>query len=420
VDTGLLWYDDSKADFATKVLEAKERYEEKFGRKPNCCYVHPDCLPKEGIPANGIKFLASPTVLPNHFWMGVQEKGGRRMTHDETQLSGHDSLPWLLEDDATNPGVRYFALKDLVGKPADDPEVIGARRAVMCTGPVPALLEAQEAEGYWVKPGPGYFPQYRGTVWAVTMLAQLGADGANPRLHRGCQYVLDHTIDKNGAFSMSATPSGAILCLNGHLLAALIDLGWLGDERVLRALEWVARAVTGEGVAPSEDKEAPLRYLKSGTCGPRFCCSYNGKKPCAWGAVNVLEAFSRLPEAARTPLFQRAIDTGLEFLLSTDPAAADYPMGSGTKPSGNWFRFGFPLFWVADVLQNLTALTSFGYRSDPRLSAAMDFVLSKQDVQGRWKMERSYNGKTLVDIEEKGKPSKWVTLRAMRVLEQRE
>jgi hypothetical protein len=252
------------------------------------------------------------------------------------------------------------------------------------------------------------------------MLGQLGADGADPRVRRGCQYVLEHSIDKNGAFSISAVPSQAILCLNGHLPATLLDLGWLGDERVERALEWVARAVTGEGVAPREEKDAPLRYLKSGTCGPGFCCGYNAKKPCAWGAVNVMLAFSRLPQHKRTPLIQRAIDVGLEFLLGRDPAVADYPMGQGTKPSGNWFRFGFPLFWVADVLQNLEVLTSFGHGSDPRLSSAMDLVEGKQDEQGRWRMERSYNGKTLVDIEEKGKPSKWVTLRALSVLRQRD
>ena len=74
MDRGLLWYDDSQADFATKVLEAKERYQEKFGRKPNRCYVHPDCLPEKGLPANGIKVVASPAVLPNHFWVGVEEK----------------------------------------------------------------------------------------------------------------------------------------------------------------------------------------------------------------------------------------------------------------------------------------------------------------------------------------------------------
>lgn len=342
------------------------------------------------------------------------------MTHEETRFIAYASLPWLLEHDPANPGVRYFALQELLGKPAEDPEVIGARRAVMSTGPVPAILETQEAEGYWLKPGAGYFPQYRGTVWAVTMLGQLGADGADPRVNRGCQYVLEHATDKNGAFSMSAIPSQAILCLNGHLLAALLDLGWFGEERVHGALEWMARMVTGEGVAPAGEKEIPLRYLKSGTCGPGFCCGFNAKKPCAWGAVNVLDAFSQLPQHARTPLIQRAIDTGLEFLLSRDPAVADYPMGHGTKPSGNWFRFGFPLFWVADVLQNLEVLTRFGYGGDPRLSAAMDLVSNKQDQQGRWKMEHSYNGKTLVDIEERGKPSKWVTLRALRVLTHRE
>jgi hypothetical protein len=329
-------------------------------------------------------------------------------------------LPWLLEDDPANPGVRYFVLKELLDKSPDAPEVVGARQAVMSTGPVPIILDAQKPEGYWVKPGPGYVPQYRASIWAVTMLGQLGADGHDERIRKGCEYVLEHARDKNGAFSMSATPSKAILCLNGHLLAALLDLCWSGDDRVERALEWLARVITGEGVAPNEEKDAPLRYLKSGTCGPGFCCGYNAKKSCAWGAVDVMHAFSKLPENARTPLIQRAIDVSLEFLLSKDPAVADYPMGSGSKPSGNWFKFGFPLFWITDVLHNLMVLISFGHGSDPRLSGAMDLVLSKQDEQGRWKMEYSYNGKTLVDIEEKGQPSKWVTLRVLRLLKRRQ
>ncbi len=339
------------------------------------------------------------------------------MTQDWLNSLNDNPLPWLLENDPANPGVRYFALTDLLHRPRDAPQVTEARRAVMSTGPVPIILDAQHPEGYWEKPGPGYFPQYRTSVWAVTMLGQLGADGADERVHRGCEYVLEHNVDKNGAFSMSAIPSQAILCLNGHLLAALLDLGWSGDDRVEKALEWVARMVTGEGVAPTEEKSAPLRYLKSGTCGPRFCCGYNAKKPCAWGAVNVMHAFAKLAEEVHTPLIDRAIEAGLEFLFSKDPAVADYPMGSGAKPSGNWFRFGFPLFWVTDVLHNLEVLTSFGYGSDPRLSAALDLVLDKQDERGRWKMVYSYNGKTLVDIEEKGKPSKWVTLRALRVLQ---
>jgi hypothetical protein len=332
-----------------------------------------------------------------------------------TRVNG-DSLPWLLEDDADNPGVRYFALKELEDRAPDDAEVVKARETVMSTGPVPLILEAQDPEGYWVKPGPGYNPKYRSIVWSVTMLAQLGADGGDPRVQKGCLYILDHALDKNGAFSASGTQGGAVLCLMGNLSAALLHFGFLGDDRLRRAIEWMARVVTGEGIAPAAEKDAPVRYLKSAACAPGFCCSANDSKPCAWGAVKVMLAFSKLPQEARTPLIQKAIQTGLDFLLGTDPAKADYPMGYSTKPSQSWFRFGFPLFYVTDVLQNLEVLTSFGYGADPRLGAAMDLVAGKQDQQGRWKMEYTYNGKTWVDVEEKGKPSKWVTLRALSVL----
>lgn len=68
---GLLWYDDSDLEFGAKVLEAAECYEEKFGVRPNCCYVNPGCLAKEGLPPDGIRVLTSTTVLPHHFWIGV-------------------------------------------------------------------------------------------------------------------------------------------------------------------------------------------------------------------------------------------------------------------------------------------------------------------------------------------------------------
>ena len=68
------------------------------------------------------------------------------------------------------------------------------------------------------------------------------------------------------------------------------------------------------------------------------------------------------------------------------------------------------------MLLNLEALTEAGCGGDPRLHDAIELVLSRQDEQGRWKLEYSYKGKTWLDIEQKGQPSKWVTLRALRVL----
>jgi hypothetical protein len=327
-----------------------------------------------------------------------------------------EPLPWLLQWDPQNPGVRYFALRDLLDRPVDDAEVIEAGRAIMSSGPVPAILSAQLANGCWVKPGPGYRPKYRSTVWSVIMLAQLGADGSDPRVRKGSDYLLNHAISSSGAFSLDGRPSLALHCLNGNLIAALATLGWQEDERLRQAVDWMARAVTGEGMAPATEREAPLRFYRSGACAPVFCCSASNRKPCAWGAVKAMMGFSRLPNDARSPLVRQAIQVGVDFLLGCDPATADYPTAENTKPSRSWFRFGFPLFYVTDVLQNLEALTALGCGADPRLENAIDLVLSKQDQLGRWKMEYTYDGKTWADIEQKGKPSKWVTLRALRVL----
>jgi hypothetical protein len=92
-------------------------------------------------------------------------------------------------------------------------------------------------------------------------------------------------------------------------------------------------------------------------------------------------------------------------------------MGWGnTKPSASWFKLGFPSGYVADVLQNIEVLCELGQAGNRRLRPALEWVLSKQDGRGRWKNEYAYNGKTWVDFERQGQPSKWVTLRVCRVL----
>jgi hypothetical protein len=202
--------------------------------------------------------------------------------------------------------------------------------------------------------------------------------------------------------------------MQGNLCAALLDLG-LEDPRLDKAFEWMARSVTGDGVAPMEDKAAPLRYY-AGKCGPYFACGANNKLPCAWGAVKVMLAFGKLPRRKRTALIDKAIKVGADFLFSRDPAKADYPCGYNDKPSGNWWKFGFPVFYVTDLLQNVEALVGLGYGKDTRLKNALAIIRDKQDAQGQWLLEYDYTGKTWLDFGAKKKPNKWVTLRALRVL----
>jgi hypothetical protein len=330
---------------------------------------------------------------------------------DDGALRG-DPLAWLLEP--ADPAVRHAALRDLLDRPVDDPEVAEARAAAMAGQPIASILAAQQPDGWWEKPGPGYATKYRGTVWQVIFLDQLRADPEDPRIARACAYILDHSQAVSGGFGASGSvtgpppPSAVIHCLNGNLLRALIGFGWLGDARVERAIDWEARAITGQGVE---------RWYASGTSGPLFACAANEGLPCAWGAVKGLLALARVPPSARSPHVQHAIEAGASFLLGRDPAGADYPMGWGnTRPSRSWFKLGFPSGYVADVLQTLEVLDELGHGADPRLRRAVDWVRSRQDRDGRWRNEYAYNGKTWVDIERQGRPSKWVTLRAVRVL----
>jgi hypothetical protein len=159
------------------------------------------------------------------------------------------------------------------------------------------------------------------------------------------------------------------------------------------------------------------RWYASGTSGPGFACAANEKLPCAWGAVKSLGALARLPVERRQPAVTRAIQTGVNFLLGRDPAVADYPSGWGhASPSASWFKLGFPSGYVADVLQNLEVLAELGCARDARLANAVEWVLAKQDANGRWTNEYAYNRETWTDIERQGRPSKWVTLRACRFL----
>jgi hypothetical protein len=317
----------------------------------------------------------------------------------------NDLLDWLLEKD--NPSVRYFALKYLLDRSDDDADVRSARRAIMRSEPIKTILAAQEPEGYWVKLGSGYSPKYRSTTWQVLFLAELGADGHHRQVRRGCEYVLDHSQAVHGGFSPYAitTPSGAIHCLSGNLIWALITLGHGGDVRVQHGVDWLSGAITGEDFD---------QFYASGTPGPGFRCVANNGQPCAWGGVKALRALANLPSTYQSSRVKKATETAAEFLLSHDLSKADYPYTG--RVSGEWFKFGFPLSYTSDVLEALLALGEAGYGRDARLNQALDLVLSKRDAAGRWAMKHSLNGKMWIDIETKGQPSKWVTLRALRVL----
>ena len=320
-----------------------------------------------------------------------------------------DPIPWLLEGD---PSLRYFTLTELLGAAPDDPEVAAARGAIMREGAVPRILAAQGADGHFGERDRYYTAKYTGTVWQLIILAELGADGADERVRAGCEAIMRDAQDpESGGFSTGRSKkaggglhSMVIPCLTGNLTFSLIRLGMLDDPRVQRAVDWITtyqRFDDAEGEAPTGWPYQPLE----------MCW---GRHTCHMGAVKALKALAEVPPERRSPAAQRTLSDGAEFLLRHHVHRRSHDLGRDSKPG--WRRFGFPLMYQTDVLEILGILTRLGYR-DERLREALDLVASKADADGRWKLQSTFNGRFVVDIETKGEPSRWITLRALRVLQ---
>jgi len=318
-----------------------------------------------------------------------------------------EALTWLLEAD--NPSARYLALTGLLDRPADDAEVRSAQAAIPGWGPARAILDAQWPEGYWMHPGVGYSPKYKATVWQVIFLAQLGAPRTEA-IDRACTYVLDHARLPSGQFTADKTVKGAILCLGGNLLRAMLQLGYY-DPRVEQSLEALATTAIRDG------------FRCRCNASPRATQHRDGL-PCAWGAVKVLGALAQVPVERRSPAVEAAIEAGVALLLSGDPATGDYPAAG--RPSELWQKLSFPLGYASDQLEVLEVLCAATFRigqpdvrHDPRLAAVIEAVRSKQDKVGRWALEHTPSN-TWARFGTVGRPNKWVTLRALRVLSQGE
>lgn len=321
----------------------------------------------------------------------------------------HDPVAWLLEDD--QPSVRYLALTELLGRAEDDAEVVAARRDLMARGPVPRILAEQDEIGAWDKPDSFYTAKFRGTVWQLITLAQLMADGTDSRIQRACRSILDCSQDRqSGGFSMhravrtgGGRPSEVIPCLTGNLTWTLLRFGWLAHPAVARAIDWITTYQRFDDGTDHPPRGWP--YDKWEMCW--------GRHSCHMGVVKALKALAEIPPKLRSSEVKRTLALGVEYLLQHHVYKRSHDLARTSKPG--WLHFGFPLMYRTDVLEILDLLTGLGCR-DPRMQAAIDVVASKQRPDGRYCLDNPPNGRHLVTIEAKGKPSKWITLRALTVM----
>ena len=132
------------------------------------------------------------------------------------------------------------------------------------------------------------------------------------------------------------------------------------------------------------------------------------------GAVKALKALGEVPLERRTPQMQVTIENGAEYLLNHHIYRKSHNLSLIAMPK--WLSLGFPRFYDTDILEVLGILARLGYR-DERMQDALEVVKSKQDDAGRWEIENDWHGRMLVSFDTLGKPSKWITLKALSLLE---
>jgi hypothetical protein len=175
------------------------------------------------------------------------------------------------------------------------------------------------------------------------------------------------------------------------------------DERVQKAIEWICkyqRADDGDGKT-YVDKQ----YERLDICF--------GNHACHMGVAKSLKALAAIPEDLRSAEVIQKIKELSEYFLIHHIYKKSHNLEETSKPG--WLKIGFPLMYQTDVLELMSVFADLKIK-DVRLEDAIEVIAGKKTEDGIWLMENTMNGKMLVDVEKKGKPSKWMTLKALQVL----
>ena len=316
-----------------------------------------------------------------------------------------DVVEWLLDSD---PAIRWQVLRDLTGAP--DAAVSAERARVAREGWGARVLALQGEDGHWSREAPPFpsaaavnwwrsmpserqgtlFPQWTSTAWSLMLLRDFGLDPASTAARRAVDRVRDHCQwehDGEPFFAGEVEP-----CINGRTVAT--------------------GAYFGEDVRPIVDRLLGEQM----TDGGWNCEQENGSTRGSFHTtICVLEGLLEYERAVGgAPEVTAARLRGQEYLLERRMLRR---LSNGEVIDPAWTEFSYPPGWYYDVLRGLDYLRAAGVAPDERMGEAIAIVRSKCDASGRWPLENPHPGTLHFAMDEgEGRPSRWNTLRAMRVL----
>ena len=315
-----------------------------------------------------------------------------------------DVIGWLLDSD---PAIRWQVMRDLLDAPEE--EVVAERSRVAREGWGARLLALQGQDGQWDKSIPDelgsaeaiswwrslpaarqgtLFPEWTSTAWSLMLLRDFGLDPVPAR--EAVRRVHDHVAwehDGEPFFRGEVEP-----CINGKVVALGAYFG--------RDVHGIVDRLIGEQMND----------------GGWNCEQENGSTRGSFhSTIDVLDGLLEYERATRdSPDVRAARLRGQEYLLERRMLRR---LSTGELIDPAFTQFSYPTYWHYDVLRGLDYLRGAGAAPDERVAEAVDLVESKRDANGRWPLENPHPGKLHFAMDEgEGRPSRWNTLRAMRVL----
>jgi len=297
-------------------------------------------------------------------------------------------IEWLLAGD---PAIRWQTLRDLVG--AGKQVVMREQQRVAKTGWGARLLKHQEPSGQW---GGGiYTPKWISTTYTMVLLRSLGLSPGHPQALKGCALLLDKGFYRDGGFNCSSSYKHSEPCVTGMVLAVAAYFR-LVDDRIHRFAEYLLNQQMNDG-----------GWNCQSYCG----ATHSSVHTTILVLEGLLEYERFTPRPARA--IREAQARGRNFLL-VHRLFRSHRTGAVINPA--WTRFSFPPRWHYDVLRALDYFQDAGAARDATLAEAIDIVRKRRRPDGRWILQNRYPGRTFFEMEQVGQPSRWNTLRALRVL----
>jgi hypothetical protein len=307
------------------------------------------------------------------------------------------TLRWLLDGD---PAIRWQVFRDLHDAP--ESTVLRERGKIARTGWGARLLARQDHAGTWAgglsADGGLYSPKWISTTYTMLLLRDFGLVPTNRQARKACRLLLDRGLQKDGGIGYGTWAKmrrTSETCVTGMVLSILSHFEY-DDERLDTLAEHLLEQQMPDG-------------------GWNCQRPYGATHASVHTTISVLEAL-RLYEVHRRRHVQSvraAQRRGREFLL-VHRLFRSHRTGEIIKPI--FLRFSFPPRWHYDVLRALDHFQAVNAPADPRLGEAIDLVRSRRRADGRWALENRYKAKTFFELERLGGPSRWNTLRALRVL----